>query len=94
VTMKEKKKVASSTTNLPNYEGKDTNSSRNIRAVRKLFLSGDKFTARRINELVGFNDARKAISELRHKEGMNIQDIRLSNGCKLYWLAEKGGHNE
>ncbi|SDX65774.1 hypothetical protein SAMN05444283_1611, partial [Bacteroides stercoris] len=52
------------------------------------------FTARRINELVGFNDARKAISELRHKEGMNIQDIRLSNGCKLYWLAEKGGHNE
>lgn len=47
--MDKRKKVASSTTNLPNYEGKDTNSSRNIRAVRQLFLSGDKFTARRIN---------------------------------------------
>lgn len=35
--MDKRKKVASSTTNLPNYEGKDTNSSRNIRAVRKLF---------------------------------------------------------
>ena len=92
--MDKRKKAVSSTTNLPNYGGKDTNSSRNIRAVRKLFLSGDKFTARQINELIGFNDARKAISELRHKEGMNIQDIRLTDGCKLYWLAEKGGHNE
>lgn len=92
--MDKRKKAASSTANFPNYEGKDINSSRNIRAVRKLFLSGGKFTARQINELVGFNDARKAISELRHKEGMNIQDIRLAGGCKLYWLAGKGGRNE
>ena len=54
-------------------------------------VSGEKFTAKEINELVGFNDARKVISDLRHKEGMNILDIRLADSCKLYWLAEKGG---
>ena len=58
------------------------------------FLSGDKFTAKQLNALVGFNDARKTISVLRHKEGWKIEDCRLSNGCKLYWLAEKGGANE
>ena len=26
--------------------------------------------------------------------GWNIVDYRLPNGCKLYWLAGKGGYNE
>ena len=74
------------------YINKSTDSARLIQSVRKLFLSGGKFTARRLNELVGFNDARKAISRLRNDEGWKIEDCRLSNGCKLYWL--KGGCNE
>lgn len=89
--MEAKKKDNPKITHSLNSHDKDTNSSRNIRAVRKLFLSGEKFTAKEINELVGFNDARKVISDLRHKEGMNILDIRLADSCKLYWLAEKGG---
>lgn len=76
------------------YTDKGTNSSRNIRSVRKLFLTGGKFTAKQLNALVGFNDARKTISVLRHKEGWQIEDCRLSNGCKLYWLAGKGGSDE
>ena len=56
------------------------------RRVRVLFLSGGKYTAAEINDLIGFNDARKVISDLRHKEGWDIQDIRLEDGRKLYWL--------
>lgn len=76
------------------YTDKSTDSARNIRSLRKLFLTGDKFTAKEINHLAGTNDARKLISVLRNKEGWKIEDIRLSNGCKLYWLTEKGGSNE
>ncbi|WP_321520046.1 hypothetical protein [uncultured Bacteroides sp.] len=56
--------------------------------VRKLLLLGGKFTAVQLNEIVGFNDARKVISDLRNKEKMNIQDIKLSDGRKLYWLEQ------
>lgn len=76
------------------YTDKGTDSARNIQSVRKLFLTGGKFTAKDINSLAGTNDARKLISVLRHKEGWKIEDCRLSNGCKLYWLAEEGGYNE
>ena len=76
------------------YTDKSTDSARLIQSVRKLFLSGGKFTAKDINSLAGTNDARKFISVLRHKEGWKIEDIRLSNGCKLYWLAKKGGSND
>lgn len=76
------------------YTDKSTNSARNIQSVRKLFISGGKFTARQINKLVGFNDARKTISILRNKEGWKIEDCRLPNGCKLYWLVGKGGSDE
>ena len=55
--------------------------------IKALFRSGKKFSARKINQLTRSNDARKQISELR-RSGWNIKDIRLSNGCKLYWLAE------
>lgn len=82
-----KKKNNPKITHSLNSHDKDTNSSRNIRAVRKLFLSGEKFTARQINDLVGFNDARKVISDLRRKEGMNILDVRLDDRHKLYWLS-------
>ncbi len=76
------------------YTDKSTDSARNIQSVRRLFLTGGKFTAKDINSLAGTNDARKLISVLRHKEGWKIEDCRLSNGCKLYWLAEEGGSNE
>jgi len=52
--------------------------------VRKLFYSGKRFTAVQLNQLIGFNDARKVISMLR-AEYMVIKDVRLDNGCKLYW---------
>lgn len=63
-------------------------SSKCIQQVRKLFLSGGKYTAREINEIIGFNDARKIISVLRNNEHWDIKDIRLDNGCKLYWLEK------
>ena len=44
-----------------------------------------KLTAREINEITGGNDARKEISDLR-RSGWNITDLRLSSGCKLYWI--------
>lgn len=89
-----KKKATSTVTHSLNLNDKDILSARNIQAVRNLFLSGGKFTAKEINSLTGTNDARKLISILRHKEGWDIVDIRLANGCKIYWLAEKGGPNE
>lgn len=61
-------------------------SSRCIQQVRRLFLTGNKYTAKELNNLVGFNDARKVISTLRNNEGWDIRDVRLDNGCKLYWL--------
>lgn len=73
------------------YTCKGTDSARLIQSVRKLFLSGGKFTAKELNSLAGTNDARKLISVLRNKEGWNIVDCQLPNGCKLYWLAEEGG---
>ena len=63
-------------------------SSKCIQQVRKLFLDGGKYTAMEINEIVGFNDARKIISVLRNNEHWDIKDIRLDNGCKLYWLEK------
>ena len=57
-----------------------------IAKIRALFLTGGKYTAKQLNALCGFNDSRKAISVLR-ADGMNIQDIRLQNGCKLYWYV-------
>lgn len=76
------------------YNHKNTDSARNIQSVRKLFLSGGKYTAKEINTLCQTNDARKFISVLRNKDGWNIVDCRMSDGCKLYWLLEKGGLDE
>ena len=56
--------------------------------VRQLFLTGGKFTAKEINDRIGFNDARKVISDLRNKEHFKIKDVRLENNCKLYWLEQ------
>ena len=86
----------------PENQSKDSNSYRIIATVRKLFLDGNKLTAKDINRATCSNDARKVISVLR-ADGWNIQDIRLSDNCKLYWLAtpdtqlplfEKGGNDE
>lgn len=76
------------------YTDKSTDSARLIQSVRKLFLSGGKFTAKELNSLAGTNDARKIISVLRNKEGWKIEGCRMPKGCKLYWLAEKGGSGE
>lgn len=70
------------------YNHKSTDSARLIQSVRKLFLSGGKYSARTINSLCEINDARKFISILRNKEGWNIVDCRMPDGCKLYWLRE------
>lgn len=54
--------------------------------VRNLFLTkGMKYTARQINDFVGFSDARKVISDLR-KEGMSIRDFRNEDNTKTYYL--------
>ena len=55
--------------------------------IRAILRSGKRVTAKELNTMAGTNDARKQISDLR-KEGWSIQDIQLSNRCKLYWLAE------
>ena len=86
MTMKEKKKAASTTANLLNNRSKDNKSSRIIQQVRSIFLSGRKVTAREINAETNSNDARRVISTLRNDEGWDIKDIRLDDRRKLYWL--------
>lgn len=83
------KKIKKATEAAPcnNVHDKDNNSSRIIQQVRKLFSEGGKYRAKDINMLCDTNDSRKIISTLRNKEGWNIQDMRLPNGCKLYWLV-------
>ena len=76
------------------YSKISTDSARLIKSVRTLFSAGGKFTAKEVYSQAGTNEARKLISVLRHQEGWQIEDCRLSNGCKLYWLAGKGGANE
>lgn len=56
-------------------------------AIRELFRTGKKLTAKKINQLTNSNDARKQISVLR-RSGWNICDIRRPDGSKLYWLVE------
>lgn len=81
-----KSKSPSQQSTLPSYS-KDSNSYRIIATVRQIFQSGKKVTARQINEVTGSNDARKVISTLR-ASGWNIEDIRLPDNRKLYWLVE------
>ena len=86
MTMKEKKKAASTTANLLNNRSKDNKSSRIIQQVRSIFLSGRKVTAKEINAETNSNDARRVISTLRNDEGWDIKDVRLDDRRKLYWL--------
>lgn len=65
--------------------------------IKRLFISGGQYTASEINRICGGNDARKAISRLRKEDLLNIRDLRLETGCKLYWYAPdslKGGKND
>ena len=103
MTMKEKKKAASTTANLQHRSGnKDSKSFRIKQQIRKLFLDGGKYTSKDLNTLTGGNDSRKVISDLR-KEGWDIKDVRLDDRRKLYWLEPdkrqmsidwEGGNNE
>lgn len=86
MTMKEKKKAASTTANLLNNRSKDNKSSRIIQQVRSIFLSGRKVTAKEISAETNSNDARRVISTLRNDEGWDIKDVRLDDRRKLYWL--------
>ena len=47
--------------------------------------SGQKFSAKQLNEMFHFSDARKVISVLR-SEGKVIKDIRQPDKTKLYFL--------
>lgn len=76
--------MAKTDTPWQNYN-KVSNSSALIQKARRIFLSGRKITALKLNQELNTNDARKIISDLR-KEGMKISDIFLDNGRKLYWL--------
>jgi len=53
--------------------------------VLSAFSSGGKYTAKELNVRFFFNDSRKVISTLR-REGHNIVDRRLPDGCKEYQL--------
>lgn len=80
---KEKATFAAPNTNVD----KDSKNICIIATIKALFRTGKKFTAKAINQLTGSNDARKSISALR-REGWRIQDMRLPDGSKLYWMAE------
>lgn len=86
--MNEKKKEASTNSNLLNDRSKDNHSSRIIQQVRSIFLSGRKVTAKEINAETHSNDARRIISTLRNDEGWKIADCRLPDRTKLYWLEQ------
>lgn len=73
------------TANLPFDRGKGTDNIPIVERIKALFLRGGKYTAKDINQMTGTNDARWFISTLR-RSGLNIQDLRLPNHCKLYWL--------
>lgn len=65
----------------------------NIARVRNIFLSGRKVTAKDLNTEIGFNDARKVISDLRGL-GMIIHDYRHKDGHKDYWANKDIGQLE
>lgn len=66
---------------------KDMNNLHIYQKIKNLLLSGGRYTAAELNYICGGNDARKIISNLRNKELMNIRDIRLEDGRKLYWYS-------
>jgi hypothetical protein len=53
------------------------------------FASGQKLTAKQLNDKFNFNDSRKVISVLR-SEGKVIRDIRQPDKTKLYFLIPDG----
>lgn len=84
--MTTKKKSPARRQELNHNDNKDTKVYRIKAIVKSLFESGRKLTAREINRITQSNDARKVISTLR-SEGWNIQDVRLPDNRKLYWLS-------
>ncbi|KAA6327950.1 hypothetical protein EZS27_023101 [termite gut metagenome] len=91
--MAEKKQSPAGQQGQTQTDNKNKYSSRTIIAIRQIFISGNKITAKEINARTGSNDARKCISILR-REGMNIQDIRMENRCKLYWWERKNNQQK
>ena len=82
-----KKEKAAEAANHRHFGNKDNKNIFIRAAIKALFRTGKKFTARKINQLTRSNDARKVISILR-RGGWDIQDVRQQDGSKLYWLAE------
>ena len=60
--------------------------------VLSLLKSGLKCTAKGLNSMFDFNDARKVISLLR-ADGYEIQDYRNNDGTKTYFLKFDGQLN-
>jgi hypothetical protein len=54
--------------------------------ILEILLSGQKVTAVALNKAIEFNDARKGISVLRKEYGYPIEDFRLSDRRKVYYL--------
>lgn len=82
-----KKEKATVAANPQPFGGEDSKNICIRSKIKTLFRTGKKLTAKSINQLTGSNDARKSISTLR-RDGWRIQDMRLPDGSKLYWLAE------
>lgn len=90
----EYKKTGSQQDRQSEAQHEDINNLRIHQKIRSLLLNGGCFTASELNRICGGNDARKVISLLRNKELLNIRDIRLKGGRKLYWyspITKKGG---
>lgn len=64
---------------------KDTGSSRVTKEIRRLFLTGRRFSAMELNELAFTGDSRKVISVLRSR-GWDIRDRWVDGTRKEYWL--------
>jgi hypothetical protein len=67
-------------------QDKDTSISLKSKVLSRISFAGTKgITAKELNDLLHFNDARKAISILRG-EHYKIGDCRLTDGRKTYFL--------
>ncbi len=74
------------TTDTSFHYHKDSNFSLKSK-VLSILNSGEQVTAKELNSRLHFNDNQKVISCLRC-DGMDIQDVRLQNRCKLYWYVD------
>lgn len=69
--------------------GKGTTFPRHLQEVLAVLVDGNEYTAKQINILTSYNDARESISDLI-RLGVPIQKrFAHGNRYKLYWLDSK-----